>query len=119
MPHQKDFSRNLKGDTIYLAIRNQQQEESTVSRSEQPTSLQPTTSTATAIATKQPKRSSDRNRRSPSYYGFENPSPDSAIAAPTKRTRRAGDVENFQPPPESIVEIVQHIRDQQPDGKSY
>ena len=37
-----------------------------------------------------------------------------AIATPPKRPRRAGDVENYQPPPESIVETVQHIADQQP-----
>ena len=42
----------------------------------------------------QGKRTSDRNRRSPSYYGFDSPS-DSAITAPPKRPRRAGDVANF------------------------
>ena len=93
----------------FLAICNQQKEESTVSHSEQPT-----TSSATTTAAKQSQRSSDRNRRNPSYYGFENLSPDSAIAAPPKRPRRAGDVENYQLPPESIVETVQHIADQQP-----
>ena len=36
------------------------------------------------------------------------------IAAPPKRPRRAGDVENYQPPPESIVKMVQNIADQQP-----
>ena len=60
------------------------------------------------------KRSSDRKRQSPSFYGFELSS-DSAIIAPPERTRRAGDVENYQSPPESIVETVQHIADQQPD----
>ena len=85
----------------FLAIHNQQQEESTVSHSEQPT-----TSSATTTAAKQPQRSSDRNRRSLSYYGYENSSPDSAIAAPPKRPRRAGDIENYKPPPESIVEMV-------------
>ena len=93
----------------FLAIRNQQQEESTVSYSEQPT-----TSSATTTVAKQPQRSSHRYSRSPSYYGFKNSPPDSAIAAPPKRPRRAGDVENYQPPPESIVETVQHIADQQP-----
>ena len=58
-----------------LAIRNQQQEASTVSHSEQPT-----TSSATTTAAAKPQRSSDRNRRSPSYYGFDSPSPDSMIA---------------------------------------
>ena len=80
-----------------------------VSHSEQPTSSSATTNTA-----KQPQRLSDRNHCSPSHYGFENSSPDSAIAAPPKRPRRAGDVENYQSPPESIVETVQHIADQQP-----
>ena len=93
----------------FLAIRNQQQEASTVSHSEQPT-----TSSTTATAAKQPKRLSDRNRRSPSYYGFESPSPDSTIAPPPKQPRRADDVENCQPPPESIAEAVKHIADQQP-----
>ena len=87
----------------FLAIRNQQPETSTVSHSEQPT-----TSSATKTAAKQPQRSSDRNRRSPSYYGFESPSPVSTIAPPPKRTRRAVDVENYQPSPESIVESAQH-----------
>ena len=76
----------------FLAMQNQQPEASTVSHSEQPT----TSSTNTA-ATKQPPRSSDRTRRSPSYYGFESPSPDSTIAAPPKRPRRASDIENFKP----------------------
>ena len=93
----------------FLAIRNQPQEASTVSHSEQPTTL-----SATTAAAKQPQRSSDRNRRSPSYYGFKNPSPDSTIAEPPKRPRIAGDVEKYQPLPEFIVETVQHIEDQQP-----
>ena len=94
----------------FLAIRNQQQEASTVSQSKHPT-----TSSATTTATaKQPQRSSDRNRRTPSYYGLNSPSPDSTIAAPPKPPRRAGDVENYQPPPESIFETIQHIADQQP-----
>ena len=96
--------------TNFLAIRNQQQEATTVSHSEQPT----TSSATTTAAAKQPQRSSDRNRRSPSYYGSGSPSPDSTVAAPPKRPRRAGDVENYQPPPESIVETVQNIADQQP-----
>ena len=76
----------------FLAMRNQQPEASTVSHSEQPT-----TSTTNTTATTQPPRSSDRTRRSPSYYRFESPSPDSAIAAPPKRPQRTGDIENFQP----------------------
>ena len=94
----------------FLAIRNQQPETSTVSHSEQPT----TSSAYTSAAAKRPQRSSDRNRRSPSYYGFDSPSFDSTIAAPPKRHRRAGDVENYQPSPDSIVKTVQNIAEQQP-----
>ena len=94
----------------FLAIGYQQQEASTVSHSEQPT----TSSATTPAAAKQPQRSSDRTRRSPSYYGFDNPSPDSMITAPPKRPRQASDVENYQPPPESIDETVQNIADHQP-----
>ena len=109
-----NISRSMRGQIPkipnFLAIRNQQQEASTVSHSEQPT----TSSATTTAAAKHPQRSSDRNRRSPSYYGFDSPSPDSMIAAPPKRPRRAGDVQNYQPLPESIVETVQNIADQQP-----
>ena len=66
----------------FLAIRNQQPDAGTVSHSEQP----PTSSTNTSAAATQPTRSSDRNRRSPSYYGFESPSADSTILPPPKRT---------------------------------
>ena len=92
----------------FLAIRNQQLEAHTVSHSEQPT----TSSANKSAAAKQPQRSSDRNRRSPSYYGFDSPSSDSTIAAPLKRPQRVGDVENYQPPPESIVETVQNTAEQ-------
>ena len=95
----------------FLAIRNQQPDAGTASHSRKPT----TSSTSTPATVTQPKRSSDRNRRSPSYYGFESPSPDSTILPPPKRHRRAGDVENFQPPPESIVESVQHIAESRPE----
>ena len=109
-----NISRTMRGRIPkipnFLAIRNQQQEASTLSHSEQPT----TSSATTTAAAKQPQRSSDRNCRSPSYYGFDSPFPDSTIAAPPKQPRRAGDVENYQPPPESIVETVQNIADQQP-----
>ena len=99
----------------FLDIRNQQQEAGTVLHSEQPT----TSSATTTAAAKQPQRSSHRSCRSPSYYGFDNPSPDSMITAPPKRPRRAGDVENYQPPPpESIVETVPNIADQQPTESS-
>ena len=77
----------------FLTMRNQQPEASTVSHSEQPT-----TSSTNTTATTQPPRSSDRTRRSPSYYGFESPSPDSTSAPRPKRPRQAGDIENFQPP---------------------
>ena len=95
----------------FLAIRNQQPDAGTVSQSEKPT----TSSTNTPAALTLQKKSLDRNRRSPSYYGFESPSPDSTILPLPKRPRRAGDVENFQPPPESVVESVQHIAESQPE----
>ena len=98
----------------FLALRNVQQDESAISHSEQQTSLQPTSS-AMVNPTIQVKRSSDRNRRSPSYYEFDNSSSDSIIAAPLKPSHRAGDVEDFQPPPASVVKTVQNIADLQPD----
>ena len=108
-----NISRAMRGRipkiSKFLAVCNQQQEESTALHSEQPTTL-----SATTAAAKQPQRSSDRNCRSASYYGFKISSPELAIAAPPKRPRRVGDVENYQPPPESIVKTVQHIVDQQP-----
>ena len=93
----------------FLAMRNQQPEASTFSHSELPT-IYSTNTTATT----QPSGSSDRTRRSPSYYGFESPSPDPTIAAPPKRPRRPVDIENFQPPSSSVVETVQNIAEQQP-----
>ena len=96
----------------FLALCNQQQEEITIPHSEQPTS-QSTTSAAPAITTTQAKRSSDSNRRSPSYYGFDNSTLDLTIEAQPKRPRRAGDVENFQPPSAKVFETVQHIAEQQ------
>ena len=94
-----------------LAMRNQQPEASTVSHSKQPT-----TSSTNTTATTQPSRSSDRTRRSPSYYGFKSPSPESptTIAAPPRRPRRAGDIENFKPPSSYVAETVQNIAEQQP-----
>ena len=62
----------------------------------------------------QGKRTSDRNRRSPSYYGFDSPS-DSGITAPPKRPRRAGDVANFQPTFASVVETVHYMAIEQPE----
>ena len=95
----------------FLAIRNQQSDAAAVSHIEEST----TSFTNTPTAGAQQKRSSDRNRRSPSYYGFDSPTPDSIILPPPKRPRRAGDVENFQPPPESNVELVQQIAENQPE----
>ena len=94
----------------FLAIRNPQPDAGTISNGEQLT----TAPTNTSVAAAHPTRSSDRNQRSPSYYGFEKTSPDSTILPPSKRPRRAGDVENVQPPHESIVESVQHIAESQP-----
>ena len=62
---------------------------------------------APAVPTTQSKRASERNHRSPSYYGFDNSSSDSTIAAPPNRPRRAGDIENLQHPSVSVVETVQ------------
>ena len=108
-----NISRAMRGRIpkipIFLAIRNQQTDAGTVSHSEKPTTS--STNSPTAVTA---KRSSDRNRRSPSYYGFESPPPDSTILPPPKRPRRAGDVKNFQPPLESIVESLQHIAERQP-----
>ena len=93
----------------FLAMRNQQLEASTFPHSELPTTYSTNTT-----ATTQPSKSSDRTRRSPSYYGFENPSPDPTIAAPPKHPRRPGDIENFQRPSSSVVETLQNIAEQQP-----
>ena len=60
------------------------------------------------------KHSSERNHCSPSYYGFDNSSSDSTIAAPPKRTRRAGVIENYQPPSVSVVETKQTTAEQLP-----
>ena len=107
-----NISRALRGripkNPNFLALRNQQQEKITIPHSEQSTFSQPTTSAAPAVTTTQAKRSSDRNFRSLSYYGFDNSSSDSTTAAPNVR------VESYQPPPASIVETVQHIAEQQP-----
>ena len=79
----------------------------------EPTTNEPTDPPATASS----KRSSDRNRRSPSYYGFETSSPGSDILPPPKRPRRAGDVENFAPPV-TVVESVQQILEIQPEEQN-
>ena len=56
--------------------------------------------------------------RSPSYYEFESSPPNSTILPRPKRPRRAGDVESFQPPPNSIVESVQQIAENQPEEQN-
>ena len=104
----------------FLAIWNQNNENQTdlahklplPTQSAPPSALQQVEPTST---TTQGKRTSDRNRRSPSYYGFDNSSSDLIIAASPKRPRRAGDVENFQPPPKSVVKTEQNIAVQQPE----
>ena len=90
----------------FSAMRNQQ---TTTSLNEQHAS----TSTAPAPAP-QDTRTSDRTRRSPSYYGFETSPPNSDILPPPKRPRRAGDVENYAPP-DTFVESVQQIAENQPE----
>ena len=108
-----NISRAIRGRipkvTNFLAMQNQQPEASTVLHSEQPT-----TSFTNTTATTQPSRSGERTRSSPFYYGFESPSPDSTVAAPRKRPRRAGYIENFQPLTSSVVETVQNIAEKQP-----
>ena len=98
----------------FLARRSQRSGEATISHSEQPT----TSSANTPAAAVQQTRTSDRNRRSPSYYGFESSPPDSTILPSPKRPRQAGDVESFQPPPDSIIESVQQISENQPEEPS-
>ena len=93
----------------FPALRHQRQEKNVSSNSKMTILPQPASSSTPATSITKSKRSSDRNRRSPSYYGFDNSSSDSTIAAPTKRSRRAGDFENFQPPPASVVETSQNI----------
>ena len=90
----------------FSAMRNEQL---TTSLNEQHAS----TSTASAPAP-QNSRTSDRTRRSPSYYGVETSPPNSDILPPPKQPRRAGDVENYAPP-DTIVESVQQIVENQPE----
>ena len=97
----------------FLAMRNQQPATMTTSHSEHPAS-----SSSTAPVPAAPTRTSHRNRRSPSYYGFESSPPNSTILPPPKRPRRAGDVESFQPPADSIVESVQQIAENQPEEQN-
>ena len=60
------------------------------------------------------KHSSYRNHRSPSYYGFENSSPNSEITAPPKKPLRASVEENYQPTNISLLETVETTADQIP-----
>ena len=99
----------------FPSIRNQRNGEQAASTSESILPPQSESSSALqhvvllhAVSTSQGKLTSDNNRRSPSYYGS-----DSTITAPPKRPSRVGDVENFQPPPASVVENVQNIATQQ------
>ena len=101
-------------------IRNKRNEEQAASPSE--TILPPQSASASAFqhvvpaaSTSQGKRTFDRIRRSPSYYGFDNSSPYSTITVPPKRPRRAEDVKNSQLPPASVVETVQTIATQKPE----
>ena len=98
----------------FLAMRNQQPATVTTSFSEHPAS---SSSTAPAAAAQQ-TRTSDRNRHSPSYYGFESSPPNSNILPPPKQPHRAGDVEIFQPPPDSLVDSVQQLAKNQPEQQN-
>ena len=105
-----NISRAMRGRIPKLpnfsAIRNQQP---------LPSTSEPTTTTSTnPAATSSTTRTSDRTRRSPSYYGFETSPPASDILPPPKRPRRAADVEKFAPP-DTIVESVQQIVENQPE----
>ena len=102
----------------FTAIRKQRNKDQATSNSKLTLRPQSTSSLAlqqvpSAVLTTQGKRASDTNRRSPSYYGFDNPSSDLTITAPPKQPSRAGDVVNFQPPPASVVDTVQTIAIQQ------
>ena len=93
----------------FTGKRNQQPATLTTSHSEHPAS----SSFTAPVPASQQTRTSDRNRRSPTYYGFESSPPNSTILPPPKRPRRAGDVESFQPPPDPIVESIQQIAENQ------
>ena len=119
-----NISRTMRGRIPKIpgfpAIRNQCNDKQAASTSK--LLLPPQTALASALqqvakaaSTLQGKRTSDRNRRSPSYYGFDKTSSDSTIAAPPKGPRRAGDLENFQPSPASVVQILQNFATQKPE----
>ena len=104
---------------IFLALRNQHKTDQANSQNDllltelsaSPSVFQ---EVAPAAPTTQNKRSSDRNHISPSYYGFDVSPSDSTNAALPKQPRRAGDIENYQPPSVSVVEFVQTTEDQLP-----
>ena len=117
-------SRAMRGPILkipdFLALQKQNTENQTDLASKLVLPAQSASSSALqqvepALSSMQGKRTSDRNHRSPSYYGFDTSSSDSAIAAPPKRPRRAGDVKNFQPTSTSVMETVQNIAVQQPE----
>ena len=96
------------------ALRNQLESDHANSPSELiiPSPIAPTSALqqvplSTSNSPPQDKSSSARNRRSPSYYGFEDSSPEQAVTAPPKRPRRAGDVKNIRPANVSGVKTVQ------------
>ena len=68
---------------------------------------------SSSSATTKVERSSSHNRRSPSYCCCQ-PIPE----YPTKKPRRAGDVENFQPPNVSVVDSVHFTAEQIPEEQS-
>ena len=79
VPSKSNISRAMRGRIPkipnFLAMRSQRSGATTISHSEQPT----TSSANTPAAAVQQTRTSDRIRRSPSYYGFESSPPDSTI----------------------------------------
>ena len=93
----------------FSAMRNQQPPTS-ISEQHSSTSTNPAPAPSNT-------RTSDRTRRSPSYYRFETSPPASDILPPPKRPRRAGDVENFAPP-DTIIESVQQIAESQPEEQN-
>ena len=91
----------------FPAIRNQRNSNQADSHNELVLPQYSTSSSSTSHARIPCNSASDRNRCSPSYYGFDNSSSGSTIAEPPKQQRRAGDVENFQPQSVSVVETLQ------------
>ena len=76
----------------FPAVQNQRNEEQAASHSElilppQPAPLSALQQVVPGAPLTKGKRTSDRNHRSPSYYGFDNSSSDSSIAVPPKRSR--------------------------------